>query len=328
MTAPAPNVNNTEEWWSINGVSLHQYGWSVTTVGGSRYDLPPRRGSNQMIAYRPGQVLRKKLPDSRPITLLMFMVGFPAGAESAQRLLEDFDQRTQWNDNWDFLRRLVWEPYIGADGLIQLTRRWRLTAPKFPTSRSSSDPSCIVGDPGVPASGVSRIVAATANAENTGTMAPNMTGRFRSDFQFDLNLPDPYFYSSSAVTATLNPGQTVWVWNDGHDVAAHSFVTVRFVGPLTNPSLRNHMFDPVNSITYKGTIPMGKTVSLNVGAYRATVHDTGESSAQTPTNNRIRYVQASGAQWWFNVMPKSNRLSCTATSGSGHVELTYRHPYV
>ena len=56
MTAPA-NVNNTEEWWDINGVSLHQYGWSVTTVGGSRYDLPPRRGENMTMARLSARLL-------------------------------------------------------------------------------------------------------------------------------------------------------------------------------------------------------------------------------------------------------------------------------
>ena len=51
-------ANSVDEYWSIDGVSLHQFGWSVATVGGSRYDLPPLRGDNVMIAYRPGSVHR------------------------------------------------------------------------------------------------------------------------------------------------------------------------------------------------------------------------------------------------------------------------------
>jgi hypothetical protein len=109
-------ANSTEEFWSVDGVSLHQYGWAVTTVGGSRYDLPPRRGSNMPIAYRPGQVHRNKLPDERVITLVMFMVGADPGTGPAIGSSPTVDdERVQWNDNWDFLRRLVYKNYLSTN---------------------------------------------------------------------------------------------------------------------------------------------------------------------------------------------------------------------
>jgi len=81
--------NSTDEYWSLanldgtNEISLHQWGWAVTTVGGSRYDLPPKRGSDIVMAYRPGQVFRRKVPDARTITLQMFMVGWDPGTGDA-----------------------------------------------------------------------------------------------------------------------------------------------------------------------------------------------------------------------------------------------------
>ncbi len=340
MTTPVQN-NSTEEWWSITGsngqeVSLHQYGWSVTTVGGSRYDLPPRRGSNLAIAYRPGQLHRRKLPDARPITLLMYMVGLPSGVDSSVGLDPTMfnDQRTQWNDNWDFLRRLVYEHSL-TDNLVTLRRRWRLTAPVFPTTRDLSVPlpTCIQGDPGVPPSGQSRIVSAAATAEMTGTMAPTMTGRFRSDFQMDFTLADPFFYGNTT-TFTMNPGQTRYVWNDGHDVASYTGMTVKFVGPLHSPELRNVQVSPANTLRYNGNIGADFSVTVYVGQFRAYSHLSSQvPPVQTAAGNRIQYIQSSGARSWFNLVPGTNHLgfvsgSSSDAAGGGHVEVSFRPPYV
>lgn len=337
-TTPS-SPNNTEEWWSITGsngqeVSLHQYGWSVTTVGGSRYDLPPRRGENLAIAYRPGQLHRRKLPDARPITLLMYMVGFPSGVDSGVSQFPNTDQRTQWNDNWDFLRRLVYE-HSFTDNLVVLRRRWRLTAPEFPTTRDLTVPlpTCIQGDPGVPASGVSRIVTAAASAEMTGTMAPTMTGRLRADFQMDFTLPDPFFYGATT-TFTMNPGQTRYVWNDGHDVASYSGMTVKFVGPLHSPTLVNAQVSPSNVLKFNGNIGADFAVTLYVGQFRAFVHPKNQTPpVQTSAGNRIQYVTSTGARTWFNLVPGSNHLGFSTADSSdaangGHVEVSFRPPYV
>jgi hypothetical protein len=315
-------ANSTEEFWSVDGVSLHQYGWAVTTVGGSRYDLPPRRGSNMPIAYRPGQVHRNKLPDARVITLVMFMVGADPGTGPAiGSSLTLADERVQWNDNWDFLRRLVYKNYLSSNR-VTLTRRWRLTAPTFPTSRTGDN--VIAGDPGTPASGADRILTASTYAEMTANMAPTMTGRTRSDFQLDFTMADPFFYGNT-VEVTLSPGQTAYVWNDGHDVAAHAGLTVDFNGPVVNPTLTNLSTSPDSSVTYKSNMLNGYTVSLNVGRYSATAHPTGRT---TPVGNRIAYVTNSGARMWFNLLPGANKIQYTTSSGSGTCVLRFQPPYV
>ncbi len=313
-------ANNTEEWWSVDGVSLHQYGWSVTTVGGSRYDVPPRRGSNMTLAGRPGQVHRRKLPDARTITLMMFVVGWDPGMGLVPGVAPTTeDQREQWNDNWDFLRRLVYEDYL-SDNRVTLTRRWRLTAPTFPTTRTGLN--VIAGDPGTPTSGQSRVLVANSYAEMTGTMPPTMTGRSRAEFQLDFTLADPYFYGPK-VTKQFANQELAYLWNDAHDVAAHAGINIDFVGPLTNPFLSNISTQPDHYVKYNGTIPAGKIVTVHPGRYQAIEHDPDVSTGI----NRIARISNSGAERWFNLLPGANAVKLYGV-GSGHAVLSWQPPYV
>lgn len=309
--------NNTPEWWSLQGVdgqevSLHQYGWSVTTVGGSRYDLPPRRGSDMTFAYRPGQVHRRKVPDARPISLLFFMVGWdPATGNSPP------DQRLQWNDNWDNLRRLVYRHSLLNDQRVRLTRRWFLTAPTFPSSHDGTNVA--QGDPGVPAPGP-RLLSAFAWAEMTGNMAPSMTGRYRSEFQMDFTLSDPYFYGAP-VQFTLNPGLPLFVWNDGHDIVGPGYMQVDLQGPLSNITLSNLSTSPDSWVKYNTSIASGETIRLVVNRFSC-------ERVLTPTNqNRVQYISNYGSRWWVTLLPGANKLQLTA-SGSGQAVVTFRPSYV
>lgn len=309
--------NSTDEYWSLTGVdgqevSLHMWGWAVTTVGGNRYDLPPRRGSDITLAYRPGQVHRRKLPDARPMSLVMFMVGFDPATGHAPP-----DQRLQWNDNWDALRRLVYRHSMLNDQRVKLTRRWFLTAPDFPVSRTGDE--VIQGDPGVPTPG-KRLVTAFAWAEMTGTMDPSMTGRFRSDFQLDFTLADPYFYGYT-VTATMTPGDTAYVWNDGHDVAIN-YVQVDLVGPLVHPKITNLSSDPDSWVQFNGTVLAGETVRLVIDRFTCEKVITGGTNI-----NEIGHITSFGP-WWVNLLPGANKLALDAISGTGTATITFRPPYV
>lgn len=230
-------MNTTDEYWAIDGVSLAQYGWNIATVGGSRYDLPVRRGENITLAYRPGQVHRPKLADARTIQLIMWVAGVdPATGASTS------DPTLRWNDSWDFLRRLVWKP----DGSqVVLTRRWKLTVDGTPT-----------------------ITVADALAEISDPMAPTMTNRGRAEFTMQLLLADPYFYGAT-VTTTVNLGTPVTVVNPGHDIAAHGHLEVDLIGPLTNPVLTNTTPNPDAWVRYNAAIPGGQTVTLTVDSYLA-----------------------------------------------------------
>lgn len=314
--------NSSSEWWSVanldgsDELSLHQWGWSVTTVGGARYDLPAKRGSDITVAYRTGQIHRRKLVDARTITLLMFMVGWDPATGNAPT-----DQLTQWNDNWDRLRRAVFRHSALTDQRIRLYRRWFLTAEDMPTVRTGD--FCIKGDPGVPTPG-RRLLTAFANAEMTGQMQPSMTGRYRAEFQLDFQLADPYFHGVDEVQFNVNAAAApMYVWNDGHDVAGSGYMTVDFVGPLTNPGLFNFSTSPDSWVKYNGTIAAGETIRLVTNKF------TAEKLMSSGSNqNRIGHITSYGARWWLTLIPGSNKLQLKCDAGSGHAAVTFRPQYL
>lgn len=322
-----PSAHWTPEYWSVDGVSLHQQGWSVTTVGGSRYDLPPKRGSNMTVAYRPGQVHRNKIPDARTITLIMFMIGTdPAmGIRPGVNPTLD-DQRVQWNDNWDYLRRTVAKNYLSG-GRVVLTRRWELTAPDFPTVRDTVNPTVIAGDTGTATPNVSRIVTASSYAEMTANMAPAMTGRTRADFTLDFLLADPYFYGPAVSTTRSRSSAGFYVWNDGHDVAAHAGLTIEFTGPLTNPILTNLSTKPDTWVQYTGTIPDGQKLVINPGTFAAIQYPT---TGDTLTGvNKLARISSSSRGYWMSLLPGANQLvfAGTGSTQTGTCTLTFQPPY-
>lgn len=310
-TVDGDQAHSSDEWWAIDDVSLHQYGWSVATVGGSRYDLPPKRGANLQLTYQRGQLHRPKVADARTVQLIMWVVGFdPATGTDLYH-----DQTLQWNDSWDFLRRLVWRPN-GAE--VQLTRRWRVTQQGTPT-----------------------LLRADGHAEVADTMTPTMTGRHRADFQMTLLMADPYFYgsietntmpanvhaSASGGSAPVAGDSSVSVYNLGHDDAIAG-VQVDLTGPLTNPRLTNQTTSPDVWVQFNGNIQAGVTITLDVGAYTAVQPDTG--------TNYISSIRHSGARHWFGLAPGANLLTLTADtyagvgSGTPAGSATVRHqpPYV
>lgn len=302
---------NTDEFWSINGTSLHEYCWSIATVGGSRYNLPPRRGENVTLARRPGQIHKNKVADARPMSLLMWVAGMHADGRPGD------DQTLQWNDNWDALRRLVWT----VEGRqFTLTRRWRLTQPTL-------DPE-VAGDPGLLPPGP-QIVVADALAEVI-SMDPSMTGRTRADFEMQLLLASPYFYGSQ-ITVPLNVGVPRKVYNPGHDIAAYGYLEIEFKGPLTNPRLWNTSVSPEVWVQFNGTIPNGITLRLNVDTYQLWTDAVYIDIFPAPPGAFKPYldnISHYGSEYWMGLQPGLNTITLTASSGTGTATLRYRPPYV
>lgn len=283
-------ANNTLEWWAVNGVSLHQFGWSVTTLSGTRYALPTRRGENTSYAYIPGAAHRNKVEEQRVITLQMFMTGSdPATGIPASNPAQ------KWNDNWDVLRRLVYSP---SGSQVTLTRRTSLSG--------------WLGS-GTP------ILTVDALAEMTGTMEPTMTGRTRSEFALDFMLADPFFYGASE-TQNLVKDTIHSVVNNGHSVAKSANMSIDLIGPLTNPVVTNLTTSPVTSVTFTGTIGSGSTLTINVSQFQALL---------APANtNQIAKISHSGNRNWFALYPGSNNIRLTASSGAGSGVLRWRAPFV
>src|SRR6185503_19822083 len=136
------SLDSSNERWLVNNVSLSQYCWAVKTFGGSPPALPTFRGEDIGVAYIPGKLLRSKFPDSRVISLLMWVAGIVSSTGKPST-----DPTLQFSDNLRSLHSLVYTP----SSQVQLTREWRYTVSGTPT-----------------------IVAATANAQIAGDMQPTM----------------------------------------------------------------------------------------------------------------------------------------------------------
>jgi Phage tail protein len=226
--------NTTQEFWDIDGVSLNQYCWNITTFGGSRYALPPKRGDNQKYPNRHGRAFRPKKMDSRLITLQMWAIGISQDDEYVS------DQELQFNDNWQALRSLL----FNLDDTMTLTRRWRQTINGIPT-----------------------LVEASAECELASTMDLSMTGRTRGTFQVDLLLPDPLFYGEE-ITVNIEPGVHTEIFNPG-DMAAYEKMSIRFDGELWAPRIRNLTKDPEVWVKANTLIQPSSYLDLDVTSFDA-----------------------------------------------------------
>lgn len=289
-------ANSTDEYWDVDGVSLHQYGWAIATFGGTRHGVPALRGDDVTYAYVPGEEWREKIPASRVISLAMWTTGTDPATG-----LPTTDMRRQWNDNWHYLRKLFWTPRRQ----FVLTRRWLLTDGE--------------GDP--------YIHVASALGQYVSGLEPGMTSRTRADFTVDIKLCDPFFYGTEVeTTIPLNTPTTIV--NPGDYPAAHNHVEVDFVGDLVNPKLTNTTPSPQVWVKYGFANDDNQTVTLNVTAFTATADEGPEFSYPEWPLNRIGYISHSGARPWMGLIQGENSLTLTADSGTGHAVLRFRAPYL
>jgi hypothetical protein len=298
-----PGNNSTDEYWSWTppggaAVSLHQYAWSIATFGGSRFGLPTLRGQNVTVAYRAGQQQRAKYSDQRTISLVMFVAGMQQPASGA---IPGADQRLTFNNNWQQLRQLFWNP--GADGSQQgkLTRQWYITQ-----------------------AGVTGLVTANAMGEVAGSMDPTMTGRYRADFTVDVLLSDPFFYGGTvsksvpynSTTTVTNPGEATA--GEGYFSAVNSY-TITFNGPLHNPLLTNS--------TNGCAVQLGMILG---GGYNVVLDILNFQATDSLAANQIAAVAHAGSRTWLPLAPGANSLLLTSTSGgdTGSCLVQFNPPYV
>ena len=170
---------NTETYWSLNGVSLHEYAWSIETIGGDLSSVPGSRGDDLTIPGRPGSVRQKKMPESRVLSLAMFTIGATANGAPGS------DVRIQHDRNYAALKRLFYS-----------TTR----TPGTLTKRFYDD------------TGVLR--TASAQVELVGGLSPRMDGRARSTFVVDLLLADPFFYGTQKQKTLASGNNTLEYFGD------------------------------------------------------------------------------------------------------------------
>jgi hypothetical protein len=246
--------NSTQEYWDINGVSLNQYCHAIKTYGGSRLAVPKLRGENALLPFRHGRMFKPKTPDSKVITLAMWVAGIdPDNDQPAE------DQRTQFNDNWQALTDLFWSP---TEQLV-LTKRWFTNA---------TNPT---------------LMQASALCELAGTMDPTMTGRTRADFGVDLLLADPFFYAPQVTSSSIGVGQTVVINNPG-DVETWVNLEITFNGELLRPTLTNLSASPQVWMTVDSLVQSSYKVDVNVGKYSAVRNYDGTDISATIDHSGFR----------------------------------------
>src|SRR5947208_10145658 len=101
------------ETWYWNGLALSQKWWNISTWGGPRSGVPTLRGQDIQVPYRAGQSWRSKYPDSRTISLTMWL----DGSGSALNAWPAADPHLAFNDNWQDLRQAFFTR--GASGSVQ-----------------------------------------------------------------------------------------------------------------------------------------------------------------------------------------------------------------
>ena len=218
----------TEETWTVDGTLLNTYAWNIRTLS-ERSGLPPVRGENETIPYRPGRLWVPKLYDQRTVPLQMWIVGCDADGA----LPTAHSRRAQLNANEDALLRV-----FGV--------RHRLLD--------------IVRVKAMPAG----LLTHAGQAECSGTMSPSMmAGGTRATLTVDLLMPDPFWYADEITETITSAGLTVT-----HPGSAPSLdMAIDLVGPLTNPRLRNTTTGV--EVRYGGTIGSGQTVTLDTANFTA-----------------------------------------------------------
>jgi hypothetical protein len=267
------------ETWYFNGLALSQPYWNLTTFGGSRSGVPTLRGSNIEVPYRAGQAQRAKYPDSRTISLTMWMdgSGSAAGWPSA-------DARLAINDNWAQLRKAFFTRNASGSVQGQLQRNLWLTS----------------GGPG--------LVTSTAMAEIAGSMDLSMNGRTGAAFTVDLLLADPMFYGALQTVACTGGSTTVTglgesVVGEGFPSPVASF-TVQCSAPCTvNNTTAGVSFTLASGPSYPVTVDLlSGTVIDNAGVNQVSKLTHSGSRlwmAVLPGSNTVS-VSAGTATFRFN----------------------------
>lgn len=293
--------NNATDYWSVEGVSLNQHCWSVTSWGGDARGLPPLRGTETVYAYRAGQEFRPKVPEARTITLSMYVNGLNLDGSYSSR--EDFQT------NYAALRSLLWTPTRQID----LTRRWSVTD----------------------GTTVSQITA-TAKAQIANVMEPRMTGEQRATLDVDFLLSDPYFYGAPVTYDEIEFDTPFIIENPGDDVALNHLV-VAAQGALGGGAVPYVQIDNVTNtydtphwMRYNAEITGASAVRMfpyYASALQALATD-GEFN-DTPTSVTGR-MQHSGYGNWFALFPGENQIVVSVSGGTptGAVTVTYQPPYV
>lgn len=218
----------TIETWTADGVLLNTYAWNIRTLS-ERSGLPPTRGENDSIPYRPGRLWVPKMYDQRTVPLAMWIVG----CDEDGLLPTDHSRRAQLNANEDALLRV----FGVRHRQIEIVRVKEMPAGPL---------------------------TLTGLVECSGTMSPStMAGGTRATLTVDLLMADPFWYGAELIETIDAGGLTVT--HPGSAPALDMEIVLN--GPLNNPRLRNATTGV--EVRYFGTLGSGVSVTLDTANFTA-----------------------------------------------------------
>lgn len=299
-------TNSAETFWSVDGVSLQTMAFNITTLGGDRMAPPTVRGSDVTVPYMPGSLWTQRVPDSRIITLGMWVIG----ANEDGTIPTDENLRRTYDRNWRKLRKLLWTPRRQ----FTLTKRFWLLDTDLVAG--GIDTSLLQKD------GAWTLYEASAKGTYVGGLEPTMGGPARAQFTVDILLSDPYFYSSeiavefstSVVPPDPGPIRTIQVLGDDRT----TWIEMDFEGPLTSPRFDNNLVGVALWTQYGNAVAVSESATIRVHSFSATHFTTGGNFKASG------YVQHDGDKFWLYLEPGGAELELSAQSGTGTATLRYK----
>lgn len=268
--------------WEVDSISLQTYAWNITTLGGDRLSPPPTRGSNLTIPSAPGRKWVPKQVDQRVITLGMWI----AGCEENGTAPLSGGPRKKFIANWEKLRELLWVPHKE----ITLTKKFYDGA---------------------------ILKTASAKAQFSSGLSPNMTGGARANFTVDLELADPYFYGVPINTTLSTGNNTVTVSGDYRTHAVKFEVT----GPRKNLKIRNTTLGI--QVEYRGDLSSGDKLNIDVKNFTSVTDPVA-----TNQFNSIGSILHDGDAFWMLLAPGDNVINVTSDTGIGSVIMTHQEVWL
>lgn len=228
----------TDDYWDADGLVLNTPAYNIDSLDGLE-SIAPRRGTNLLVPYRPGQVFRPKMHDAK----LLSMQGWVSyktvdGVEPVTREL----RWGQFHANVAALRLVFGKRY----GTITLTRRLRLLD--------------------------GTLEARTATVEQTGAMPLGFTENEHwpsANFVAEFLMLDPW-WKGPLTTLTIPVSGLAATVKGTVDVTA---MNIRFNGPLTNPTLTNTSISPSVWVKFGGALLTGEYVDLDTSNFTAIKSD-------------------------------------------------------
>lgn len=281
-------TNSVTTYWDVDGVSLQTYAWDINSLG-SRIAAIPLRGDNVKIPYAAGEVWVPKVPDSRTITLDMWVLG---GDRNGAILDEDTFQQ-----NWESLRALLWQP----DRQLALTKRWYTWVPGV----APEDPP------------VKTMLTATGYAEFKQGLNPAVFSKRAAKFTVDLFMADPFFYGPVVELDRITMASPDLTFDVPGDWATPA-IDVQYTGPLAAPRLTVTSRTPNVWMNYAGAILDSETADIDCNSYRAVYHSGG---GDVKTSGHVTH---SGSNRWLEFRPGETTLHLSAQTGTGFADVSYQ----